>query len=288
MELNEIISTLQSKTLQIEPSIFAELSKLKKGFVISGEEDRANEIWFYETVARVHSEFFRVYELLKDDEYEKYSTAWCQLERIENAIGCIRENYPERLSEFSLSHIESTIFNLQRIFPYKFFFSRESVIKKSECSICHKETAIRHPCAHKTGRLYAGELCCAYITEAALLSVSIVENPADKFGVLTIKGKKYNYEILQQLMKNWDNPLDEWSVEVLNVLKPEYRDTGRNTTCPCGSKKKYKHCCFDTPNEKMEHFQLTIRNKPFLRTPMEVLRTTIPANNDIKTSDVVT
>lgn len=277
MELNKIIRTLQGKTLQIDATVFDELRKLKTNAVINGEEELANELWFYETVAIIKSDFLRVYALLKDDEYDKYNTAWCQLERTEIAFGNIRDNYPERLSEFHLSYIESTVFNLQKMFPYRLFFSREMVIKRSECSICHKETSIRNPCSHKVGRLYAGELCCTIITDAKLLSFNIVTKPFDKFCVPLMEGVQYNYGILKQLMKNWDNPFDEWYVELLNVLKPEYKNVGRNTPCPCGSGEKYMCCCFDTPNEKMEHFRLTFRNKTFAETPMEVLRTTISA-----------
>lgn len=211
MELNEIISTLQSKTLQIEPSIFAELSKLKKGFVISGEEDRANEIWFYETVARVHSEFVRVYELLKDDEYEKYSTAWCQLERIENEIGCIQRItrkgflslvFPILNPQFSIckesSHISSFL-AVNRLLKNQNVLS---AIKKHRYDILVRIKLV-------------GSMMENYVVSTLwklLLAVSVVENPADKFGLLRINGKRYDYTILQQLMKNWDNPFDEWSV----------------------------------------------------------------------------
>ena len=275
MELGRVTSILKTKILQVDAVIFDELHRLKTNSVINGQEEVANELWFYETVARIKSDFLQVYSLLKDDEYDKYETVWCLLEHIEIAFGNIRDNYPERLSEFHLSNIETTIFNLQNLFPYRIFMSREMVVKRSQCSICHKETSIRHPCSHKVGKLYAGELCCTMITDADFLAISFVTKPFDKYCVPYMEGTQYNYGILQHLMKKWDNPYDKWYVEVLDVLKPEYRNTGRNTPCPCGSGKKYKHCCFDTPDEKMEHFRLTFENKTFEETPMVILGTTI-------------
>ncbi len=276
MTLEEITGFLKTKNTRLDSDTIKDgLSELKTTAVSAGNEPLANDIWFYETVLKIQSEFLSVYSLLKKDEDKAYDSAWCLLEQIEIALGSIRDNFPERVKDCNLEFIEKVIFNLQKLFPYRLFMSREMVVKSSECSICHTKTSIRNPCPHKVGKLYNGEICCTVITGMEFLSMHIVTDPFDKFCVPHMEGVKYNYSLLKKLMEAWDNPYDNWYVEILRIKDPRFKDISRNSQCPCGSGKKYKRCCLGTDKECMDHFRITFNNKSFAETPVEIMRTTV-------------
>ena len=62
----------------------------------------------------------------------------------------------------------------QKLFPYCHFLSRECVIKAEVCSICGQPISLRHPCGHKVGKLYMGELCLRKVVDMEFKAFSIV------------------------------------------------------------------------------------------------------------------
>ena len=49
------------------------------------------------------------------------------------------------------------------------------------------------------------------------------------------------YAILEQVFQQ--DPQSRVKKALVSMVKPNARRLGRNTPCPCGSEKKYKHCC---------------------------------------------
>jgi hypothetical protein len=273
MELNQIKLLLLKTDKIIDDSIFEDLDRLKNQALSDNDEKLANEIWYYETVARIQSEFMSVYSLLKSDVYDNYYHSWCKLEKIEILFGQIRDNFINRVSDYHLPLIEKCTFNLQKMFPYRLFTSRECIIKSTKCSICDKTRSIRNPCEHKTGKLYKGKICAEIVVDIEFLNVSIVEHPFDKYAVLFIKGDQYNYFPLRQLAKDWNNPFDDWDMEIIKIKNPDYRQVGRNSRCSCGSGKKYKKCCLKNQTDLIDHLRITFNNQSFKETPLSVYRT---------------
>jgi len=39
------------------------------------------------------------------------------------------------------------------------------------------------------------------------------------------------------------------------------RGPGRNDPCPCGSGRKFKHCCLGTAGERLEHRRLAVEQR---------------------------
>ena len=150
----------------------------------------------------------------------------------------------------------------QKLFPYQYFFSRECIIKAEKCSICDKPISLRHPCGHKVGKLYMGELCTRIVTDLEYVAISIVSDPFDKYAILKLQEQEYNYGMLENLMKEIDSPFDEFQIETVKVLKPEYKNIGRNEKCPCGSNKKYKKCHLGTKDELMDHLKIQLLKHP--------------------------
>ncbi len=70
----------------------------------------------------------------------------------------------------------------------------------------------------------------------AVASEYFFENP-DK-----MKRKHHElHAMLEQIFNQ--NPQARFKKSLVSMVKPESRRLGRNAPCPCGSRKKYKHCC---------------------------------------------
>ena len=93
--------------------------------------------------------------------------------------------------KFYLGPILNAVKQFQKLFPYKFFLSRESIVKEEECSICGKRISLRHGCSHRIGQLYMGEMCFHKVTDMEFLGVSIVTDPFDKYTVIHVEGQEY-------------------------------------------------------------------------------------------------
>lgn len=70
--------------------------------------------------------------------------------------------------------------------------------------------------------------------------------------------------MLEELIREIDDPYDEFSIETIKVIKPEFKSIGRNELCPCGSGKKYKKCHLGTAEELMDH-HIVHMSKPIAR-----------------------
>ena len=71
-------------------------------------------------------------------------------------------------------------------------------------------------------------------------------------------------DMLEELIREIDDPYDEFSIETIKVIKPEFKSIGRNELCPCGSGKKYKKCHLGTAEELMDH-HIVHMSKPIAR-----------------------
>lgn len=68
------------------------------------------------------------------------------------------------------------------------FMSRESIIKKSKCSICGQEHSLSKSCGHKIGEIYNGEMCLKEVVDMEFLAMALVTNPVDRFTVIFPEG----------------------------------------------------------------------------------------------------
>ncbi|MCQ2446740.1 MAG: SEC-C domain-containing protein, partial [Clostridia bacterium] len=198
---------------------------------------------------------------------KKYEDAWCLLDHTDIEMSYLEANFDiaQNDDKYHMIFIRKMIKEYQKLFPYCFFFSRESIIKAEQCSICGKPISLRNPCGHKTGRLYMGGLCLRKVIDMEFKALSIVTDPFDKYTYVQIPNQEYEYGMLEALMTEIDDPYDEFYIETVKVLKPEYKNIGRNTLCPCGSGKKYKRCHLGTTAELMDHHKVHI-SKPNLRS----------------------
>lgn len=255
MSLSKIKEYLQVFHLEMNEEVLLELEHKKKNAIKNRNELLANELWCLIEVYKVHKQYLSMFKLLKQGKYEN---AWNLLELIDISLGNLRANFGDGMNGYNLTFINTVIKYYEMIFPEYVFISRESIIKSEKCSICGKKASLRNGCNHIPGKLYMGELCLREVTDMEILGVAIVKHPFDKYAMLELKDKEYNYQVLDYLMSKLKSPFRPWYVEKLTRKKPEYENIGRNDECPCGSGKKYKRCCFNTQKEYGPHYRITL------------------------------
>lgn len=270
MLLSEIKDFLNNSNLKFDDNIIDELSRIKNKAILEKNEQLANEIWCLQKVFTIQKSYISMYNDLKSGKYEK---AWNTLERVDIELSFLRENFDYSKNKFNMLFIEKIIKYYEILFPYQYFFSRESIIKTEKCSICGKKALIRGGCEHRIGKLYMGEMCLREVTDFEILGVSLVKNPFDKYGFIRVPEKEYNYEALEYLMSNILSPFEHWYVEESKIKNHEFIVTGRNDSCPCGSGLKYKKCCINTEKEMMQHYRITFLGRTMKETHISFINT---------------
>lgn len=218
----------------------------------------SNMLWRIQSRISIFAEYKEIFQLLHKGEYFK---AWCQAEQVEIAINFLIKNFPE--DKNLVENIRERIQKLQQLYPYRLFTSIVMVVKSAKCNICGQKLSPRYNCGHKIGKVYKGEICCKEVTDFELKGIDIVPNPEHKYTVLFMTNGKgeyidnYDYSGLQELMKLWLTPFQDWDYEVTKSYQPKQRVYKDDEFCPCGSALFYKDCCKDKPGIK--HTQFIIR-----------------------------
>lgn len=248
----EIEKYLSAKNTNLDSRIGEKIELLRRDAICRKDEEKANYYWCLKQIYRIQNGFLSAINALKNGNYEN---AWNIFDNVDIGLSNLENNYylSQDNDKFHLVFIGQIIKEYQKLFPYCHFLSRECVIKAEECSICGKPISLRHPCGHKVGKLYMGELCLRKVTDMEFKAVCIVTDPFDKYTYLQIEGKEYNYGMLETLMPEINSPYDEFHIETVKIKKPNYKNVGRNDLCPCGSGKKYKKCHLGTKDELMDH-----------------------------------
>ncbi|AVX06614.1 SEC-C metal-binding domain-containing protein [Priestia megaterium] len=243
------------KDKELNKEILECLSKQKKIEVENNEQLKAKEIWCLEQVYKIIDDYLMAFKELKDS---KFFEAWCSLDRVDITFSFLRKHFNYTGNKYNLEFIEKKVKEFQKLFPYKCFMSRESVIKKERCSICNKIVTLRKFCGHKVGEIYNGEQCFRLVEEVEFLGVAIVKDPFDKYAVVFPEGKEYNYYMLEQLISHLKNPFEDWELKIEKRIKREYIQLGRNSNCVCGSGKKFKKCCLKTGENLYNHNRIIL------------------------------
>ena len=163
--------------------------------------------------------------------------------------------------EFHIDEILNSVRAFQKVFPYRIFGSREAIVRKAHCSICGNVFSMRNGCGHVSGKLYMGQMCTQIIDKMELVAISIVTNPEDKYSLLMLDGKEFNYSALDFLMEYLEEPYEPWEVDIREILKEEYKRVRRNELCPCGSQLEYKKCCLGTEKGKMDDYHFVFHRE---------------------------
>lgn len=260
MTVTEIENYLSKKNYLFDESVYEEIEKYRIDAIELKDEKNANYFWCLREIFNIQKGFVSAIEDLNSKKFEE---AWLLFDKVDIKIGNLEQNFDvfHEKDKYHISFIKRIICEYQKLFPYQYFFSRENIIKREECSICGKEISLRSFCGHKPGKLYMGKLCVRKVTDMEFKAVSIVTDPFDKYSYLQLPGREYNYGMIEALMEELSSPYDDFYIETVKIKKNEYKKVQRNDVCPCGSGKKYKKCCLGTERELMDHNIIHIAKK---------------------------
>lgn len=267
MNLEQIKNVLKnSHSVKNHEVLKTDLYILKKEAIAKKDEAKANEIWCLENINEIQLLFINAFNNLKKREYYE---AWNDFSNIDIKLIYFRKHQVYYTDEYNLLYIEEYSRKFERLFPYRLFVSRETIIKKQKCSICNSEISIRKSCIHTLGELYMGEMCLRIIVEAQFIGAAIVEDPFDKYSVIFPQDLEYNYGILEELLNRLETPYEKWDLTVTKRIGERFINARRNALCPCGSGNKYKYCCKNTQKELINHYDIKLNqnrsNNPILR-----------------------
>jgi len=261
-EIGAIREYLNNKNLELDSSVLDKIVLLKNKAIANCNEKVANELYLLQSIFNIQNNYIQMYNLLKNNSDEGYEKSWILREKIDIQMQIHRNSHDYNYDFAMIKFIDEAIKRYKYLYPYKLFSSREMVIKKERCSICGKVRSIRNNCEHIPGKIYMGQMCYSIVEDAELKGFAIVENPEDDYTFLKLEGTKFNYEVLNILMRGLNSPFDRWDLNIINELNEEYKKIGRNELCPCGSGKKYKKCCLGTEKASIQHFEIIFKDNP--------------------------
>lgn len=238
------------------------LKKLKNDFVKRNNQEKAKEIWCYETIYFIKVFYIEAFRLMKT---KKFPEAWEKLDYADIKINFLIKHFDLRKNKYDLLFISESIKKFQKLFPYKAFMSRENIIKEEHCSICNEIISIRNNCGHTLGEIYDGEYCYSKVKDSELLGLILVEHPEDKNSYvryLEEDSREYNYKMLELLIEHLKNPFECWELKVHKIKEDRFKKLGRNEVCLCGSGLKYKKCCFETGKDSYDYLETILLENP--------------------------
>jgi len=192
--------------------------------------------------------------------HAKYSSSWSSLQDCLDLLRTIKRfSLDNRL--YKLEQYENLLLDIEKMYPYRIFFSMGIEVGIYECSICH-ENIDSFDCPHEIGNLYKGKMAYAIAKEIANINhVSAVENPKDKRCVPVYEDNSSAFKGLQyihNLLIHRHIFPTKFFIEISKrkVDNPEYKKIGKNKKCYCGSNKKFKRCCINKKYIMQEHFEI--------------------------------
>ncbi|MCJ7570438.1 MAG: SEC-C domain-containing protein [Candidatus Thermoplasmatota archaeon] len=195
-----------------------------------------------------------------------YQDAWTYLQDALNYIKTIK-GFVNDSSQLSLDKICSHLIKIEKLYPYFYFISVEMICKKITCSIC-KKSVFDPNCEHISGELYWGELALEVIGDIEFIGSSLVENPVDKRCVILMNLDKNKLEegpfkTIHILMRNSKHPLIDFDLNITKRKLPRsfYNSWSENSLCPCGSRKKFRECCYDQEFILNPHYVIKIKDE---------------------------
>src|SRR4051812_40380594 len=123
------------------PSEVAEtLQEVKTSAVQKGDPLLANAAWCLEQIDTAQREYVHAINACRE---RRFYEGWCALEDAENALQWLGRHFDDRSDKFGVLTLRDRIPRLQRLFPYRVFFSPGFAIIRERCSICNAEIRLR-------------------------------------------------------------------------------------------------------------------------------------------------
>jgi len=190
----------------------------------------------------------------------EFSSSWNSLQGSINLLRQIK-----KLSDCSnnlTNYFEDQLLALEMLYPYNVFFSIGAITDWFKCSICGNDID-SFECPHMAGELYQGKMAYAIVQKFTEVNhVAMVKHPEDKRCVVKYDDKGDQFKLILFL----SDLITSGKLELLHfgklefskkvIKNPEFRKTGRNNPCFCGSGKKFKKCCVSKEHVETEHVDI--------------------------------
>lgn len=254
---NQLLDFRSRTSAKLPPEFWKYLSGIKETYVNQNNQLGAKATWCLEIIGHIQDNFISAFRCFRAEEFRK---SWVLLERCEQAITSLDRHFSEKQDEFGIEHIRVHTEQLQELFQLKWGFSPGLLFKRVHCSVCQSRRTLRSDCGHEVGEIYDGNICYDIITEAEILHISLVDNPAQKYSVFW-PDNDTQFAVLKYLADELLTPWDVWKYvkEIRRRHHPAFRNVGGDDLCPCGSDIKYRRCCIKKDNvPDFPHFQFTI------------------------------
>lgn len=190
----------------------------------------------------------------------EFSSSWDSLQDTINLLRQIK-----KLSDCSTNltnYFEDQLLELEKLYPYNVFFSIGAITDWFKCSICGNDIDSLD-CPHMAGELYQGRMAYGIVQRFTEVNhVAMVKHPEDKRCVVRYDDKGDQFKLILFL----SDLITSRKLEILYfgklvfskkiVKNPEFRQTGRNDPCFCGSGKKFKKCCMSKEHVETDHVDI--------------------------------
>lgn len=221
---------------------FAEIKEIA---IKRNDETLANSQFIFKEYFRLFCDLIKYFKMLEN---RQYNDSWDKLQDCFDSIKYIGQ-FTEIDNRIELNELYDLLLQYEELYPYRVFASSEYVISKSSCSICGQSMQSLD-CPHIKGKLYWGEPAIEHIDKIDIMqAVCIVSHPEDKRCIMEISGdtrsEKEKFVMLDQYLELKQKYLQMFTIEGHKEIRirEDIKTAGRNQPCPCGSGKKFKHCC---------------------------------------------
>lgn len=243
-------------------------SEIKDIAIQRNDEKLANAQFIFKDYFKLFCNLLRYFDML---EKRQYKDSWGKLQDCLDAIKYIG-HFTEIDDRLELNNLYDLLVQYEELYPYKIFASSEYVISKSHCSICGKSMQSLD-CPHIKGELYWGEPAIECIDQIDYFqAVCIVSHPEDKRCVIELsddtRSEKEKFLMLDQYLELKQPYLQKVTIKEIKEqrIREDIEIVGRKQSCPCGSGKRFKHCC--GKNMYYEHTRYVV-------TPLSVVDITM-------------
>lgn len=264
--IEEVVAYLRDPERRGKPPTGADtvkgtLTAEKQRAVEIGDGARANRIWCLEQSLHVQDLYAQCFAELRQEEF---GLAWRTLERTETAAEFLEPHEKEFWTSFRLDFIQVHVRRWQSLYPYTHFLSPEFLYKKKSCTICNAPVSIRHPCGHTVGQLYNGELSLRRVEDVAILGVSLVTNPVQKYSVVHPQGIDHDYAAPRYVIRRLQSPFHAWEPTFSRTRHPHarYAHVDPKEPCPCGGDQNYELCCLPESGVLRPHINVWFEVPP--------------------------
>lgn len=220
-------------------------SEIKDIAIQRNDEKLANAQFIFKDYFKLFCNLLRYFDML---EKRQYKDSWGKLQDCLDAIKYIG-HFTEIDDRLELNNLYDLLVQYEELYPYKIFASSEYVISKSHCSICGKSMQSLD-CPHIKGELYWGEPAIECIDQIDYFqAVCIVSHPEDKRCVMELsddtRSEKEKFLMLDQYLELKQPYLQKVTIKEIKEqrIREDIEIVGRKQPCPCGSGKRFKHCC---------------------------------------------